>query len=357
MIAPDEARQDGLQRDRARIDDAAADRLRDVERQVGAGEVQRTRADHREPGRDRLRRDRGRDGVRGVVKPVREIEQQRDHDHQDELEHGRSIPFRGVAIQPRCRRRSRHRISPQDYGIFRADAKARMYAACRACRARAVGSTRERPPRPRKVIFMPLVSMRQLLDEAAKGGYGVGAFNVNNMEQIQAIMEAARETASPVIIQASRGARAYTNDRFLCHLMLAAVELYPEIPGRAAPRPRQQPRDLQVGDRARLHERDDGRLAGGGRQDAVLLRVQRRGHARGRRGGAREGRHGRGRARHAWAASRTASARAKCTSPTRPGGRVRRPHRASTRSRSRSARATAPTSSIAKPDGEVLAMT
>jgi fructose/tagatose bisphosphate aldolase len=57
---------------------------------------------------------------------------------------------------------------------------------------------------------MPLVSMRQLLDEAAKSGYGVGAFNVNNMEQIQAIMEAARETRSPVIIQASRGARAYS---------------------------------------------------------------------------------------------------------------------------------------------------
>ena len=77
---------------------------------------------------------------------------------------------------------------------------------------------------------MALVSMRQLLDEAAKGGYGVGAFNVNNMEQIQAIMEAARDTQSPVIIQASRGARSYTNDRFLWHLMQAAVELYPEIP-------------------------------------------------------------------------------------------------------------------------------
>jgi fructose-bisphosphate aldolase, class II len=77
---------------------------------------------------------------------------------------------------------------------------------------------------------MPLVSMRQLLDEAAKGGYGVGAFNVNNMEQIQAIMEAARETESPVIIQASRGARSYSQDRFLYHLMLAATELYPEIP-------------------------------------------------------------------------------------------------------------------------------
>jgi fructose-bisphosphate aldolase class II len=77
---------------------------------------------------------------------------------------------------------------------------------------------------------MPMVSMRQLLDEAAQGGYGVGAFNVNNMEQIQAIMEAARATSSPVIIQASRGARSYTNDRFLYHLMLAATELYPEIP-------------------------------------------------------------------------------------------------------------------------------
>ena len=77
---------------------------------------------------------------------------------------------------------------------------------------------------------MPLVSMRQLLDEAAAGGYGVGAFNVNNMEQIQAIMEAARATQSPVIVQASRGARAYTNDRFLYHLMQAATELYPEIP-------------------------------------------------------------------------------------------------------------------------------
>jgi fructose-bisphosphate aldolase class II len=75
-----------------------------------------------------------------------------------------------------------------------------------------------------------MVSMRQLLDEAAKGGYGVGAFNVNNMEQIQAIMEAARETKSPVIIQASRGARSYTNDRFLYHLMIAATEVYPEIP-------------------------------------------------------------------------------------------------------------------------------
>src|SRR5829696_2963275 len=77
---------------------------------------------------------------------------------------------------------------------------------------------------------MPLVPMRQVLDEAARGGYGVGAFNVNNMEQIQAVMEAARETSSPAIVQASRGARTYTNDRFLIHLMHAATEVYPEIP-------------------------------------------------------------------------------------------------------------------------------
>jgi fructose-bisphosphate aldolase class II len=77
---------------------------------------------------------------------------------------------------------------------------------------------------------MPLVAMRQLLDHAAENGYGVAALNVNNMEQIQAIMEAARETDSPVIVQASRGARSFTNDNFLRHLMLAAAELYPELP-------------------------------------------------------------------------------------------------------------------------------
>jgi fructose-bisphosphate aldolase class II len=68
------------------------------------------------------------------------------------------------------------------------------------------------------------------LDHAAENGYGVAGLNVNNMEQIQAIMEAAEETDSPVIIQASRGARKYTNDAYLRHLMLAAVELNPKIP-------------------------------------------------------------------------------------------------------------------------------
>jgi fructose-bisphosphate aldolase class II len=77
---------------------------------------------------------------------------------------------------------------------------------------------------------MPLIPLRPLLDHAAQNGYGVAALNVNNMEQIQAIMEAARATQSPVIIQASRGARKYTNDNFLRHLMLAAAELYPELP-------------------------------------------------------------------------------------------------------------------------------
>ncbi|MFN7627878.1 MAG: class II fructose-bisphosphate aldolase [Pirellula sp.] len=77
---------------------------------------------------------------------------------------------------------------------------------------------------------MALVPLRKVLDHAAENGYGVAAFNVNNMEQIQSIMEAAKETNSPVIIQASRGARTYSQDAFLRHLMLAAVELYPEIP-------------------------------------------------------------------------------------------------------------------------------
>ena len=77
---------------------------------------------------------------------------------------------------------------------------------------------------------MPLVAMRALLDHAAENNYGVAALNVNNMEQIQAIMTAAQETDSPVIIQASRGARQYSNDAYLRHLMLAAVELNPKIP-------------------------------------------------------------------------------------------------------------------------------
>ncbi|MFN3149571.1 class II fructose-bisphosphate aldolase [Bremerella sp.] len=77
---------------------------------------------------------------------------------------------------------------------------------------------------------MALIPLRVLLDHAAENSYGVAAFNVNNMEQIQSIMEAAKETDSPVIVQASRGARSYSQDNYLRHLMLAASELYPEIP-------------------------------------------------------------------------------------------------------------------------------
>jgi fructose-bisphosphate aldolase, class II len=77
---------------------------------------------------------------------------------------------------------------------------------------------------------MAFISLRQLLDHAAEHGYGVPAFNVNNLEQVVAIMEAAKETDSPVILQASAGARKYAGEAFLRHLMLAAVESYPDIP-------------------------------------------------------------------------------------------------------------------------------
>ncbi|MCB5364585.1 fructose-bisphosphate aldolase class II [Pusillimonas sp. CC-YST705] len=77
---------------------------------------------------------------------------------------------------------------------------------------------------------MALVSLRQLLDHAAEHGYGIPAFNVNNLEQVQAIMEAAHETDSPVIMQASAGARKYAGEGFLKHLIQAAVESYPHLP-------------------------------------------------------------------------------------------------------------------------------
>ena len=77
---------------------------------------------------------------------------------------------------------------------------------------------------------MPLATLRQVLDEAAKGGYGVGAFNVNNMEQLQGIVDGAVETNSPVIVQASRGAIAYAGPNYLRHLIMAAAESAPEIP-------------------------------------------------------------------------------------------------------------------------------
>ena len=77
---------------------------------------------------------------------------------------------------------------------------------------------------------MALISMRQMLDHAAENGYGMPAFNVNNMEQVQAIMQAADETNSPVILQGSAGARSYAGEPFLRHLILAANEMYPHLP-------------------------------------------------------------------------------------------------------------------------------
>ncbi|HSC10089.1 MAG TPA: ketose-bisphosphate aldolase, partial [Rhodanobacteraceae bacterium] len=77
---------------------------------------------------------------------------------------------------------------------------------------------------------MAFISLRQLLDHAAENGYGVPAFNVNNLEQIHAIMQAAQETDSPVILQASAGARKYAGEPYLRHMVLAAVEANPDIP-------------------------------------------------------------------------------------------------------------------------------
>lgn len=77
---------------------------------------------------------------------------------------------------------------------------------------------------------MPLVSLRQVLDHAAENSYGVPAFNVNNLEQVQAIMAAAQEVDAPVIMQASAGARRYAGEDFLKHLILAALEAYPKVP-------------------------------------------------------------------------------------------------------------------------------
>jgi fructose-bisphosphate aldolase class II len=77
---------------------------------------------------------------------------------------------------------------------------------------------------------MALISLRQLLDHAAEHAYGVPAFNVNNLEQVQAIMQAAADCESPVIMQASAGARKYAGEAFLRHLVVAAIETYPDIP-------------------------------------------------------------------------------------------------------------------------------
>jgi fructose-bisphosphate aldolase class II len=113
---------------------------------------------------------------------------------------------------------------------------------------------------------MPLVSMRQLLDHAAENGYGIPAFNVNNLEQVQAIMSAAAETRRTGD-HAGLGRRPEVRGRALpAHLIQAAVESYPEGADRHAPGPRPVAGHLQGRDRPRLLVGDDGRLARGGRQ-------------------------------------------------------------------------------------------
>src|SRR2546423_6751400 len=87
-----------------------------------------------------------------------------------------------------------------------------------------------RRPTIEKETAMPLATLRQVLDEAAKGGYGVGAFNANNMEQVQGIVTAAQEVGAPVIIQVSRGALSYAGKNYMRHLITAAAETAPEIP-------------------------------------------------------------------------------------------------------------------------------
>ena len=206
---------------------------------------------------------------------------------------------------------------------------------------------------------MPLVSMRQLLDEAAKGDYGVGAFNVNNMEQIQSIMEAARETKSPVIIQASRGARAYSQDRFLYHLMLAATELYPEIPivlhqdhGNSVETCKSA---IDMGFTSVMMDgslMEDGKTPSSFEYNVDVTReVVELAHAKGVTvegeigclGGIEDG-HGAG------------GSGLEPPHRSRPGGGVREAAPAWTRWPSPSAPATAPTSSRKKPDGETLKM-
>ena len=81
-----------------------------------------------------------------------------------------------------------------------------------------------------RTTTMPLISMREMLDHAAENGYGIPAFNVNNLEQVQAVMAAADEVGAPVILQASAGARKYAGEPFIKHLIQAAAEMYPHIP-------------------------------------------------------------------------------------------------------------------------------
>ena len=123
---------------------------------------------------------------------------------------------------------------------------------------------------------MALISMRQLLDHAAENDYGVPAFNVNNLEQMRAIMEGADETQSPVIVQASAGARKYAGPTFLRHLILAAIEEFPDIPVVMHQDHGASPRGMPALDSTRFQLGDDGRVATGRSKNTCRIRLQRR---------------------------------------------------------------------------------
>ena len=208
---------------------------------------------------------------------------------------------------------------------------------------------------------MPLVSMRQLLDHAAENGYGIPAFNVNNLEQVQAVMGAAAEV----------GALGHpAGQRRGAQVRRRALHQAPD-PGRGgklaagaaghAPGPRPKPRGVPRRHQPGLQLGDDGRFAAGRRQDHRQLRLQRRRHPQGGGHGAPAGRH-RGRrtglpglaGNHARRQGRRPrhrqhhDPRAAAHRP-RAGGRLRQAHPSSTRWPSPSAPATAPTSSRASP--------
>ena len=109
----------------------------------------------------------------------------------------------------------------------------------------------------KEMFSMPLVTSKEMFAKAYNGGYAIGAFNVNNMEIVQGITEACREEKAPVILQVSKGARAYANHTYLVKLVEAAVIECPEIPIVLASGPWRQLRDLQVLHRRRLHLRHD----------------------------------------------------------------------------------------------------
>ena len=216
---------------------------------------------------------------------------------------------------------------------------------------------------------MARITLRQLLDHAAEHGYGVPAFNINNMEQGLAIMEAAAACDAPVILQASRGARSYAGDIMLAKMIDALAEMYPDDPALHAPGPRQQRSDLPDGDPPRLHLGDDGRLAAGRRQDAGRLRLQCRDHrsaspsmahcvgasVEGELGVLGSLESGQGEAEDGHGAEGTLSPRPAADRP-RPGGRLRRRAPRSTRSPSPCGTSHGAYKFTRKPDGDILAM-